>query len=81
MPGDFEPQYSPVYCAEAGYGEKPRIQCAKPHFSDDIPVISGHPTRIKPDYDQPIGHFLPLSAYFLKDLVLFGPLRSECRHF
>ena len=74
-------EYPPVYFAEAVYGEKPRIQCAKPHLSDEVHVISGHPTRIKPEYNPPIGRFLPFSAHFLKNLMPFGPLRRQRRHF
>ena len=78
---DLERQYSPVYCAEAAYAEKPGIQYAKPHLSDQIQVVYGHHTRIKPEYNQSIGHFLPLSAHFLKNRVPFRPLRSQGRHF
>jgi len=45
---DFQPKHSPVYYAEAVYGEKRGIQRAKPHLSDQVRVISGNPAGIKP---------------------------------
>ena len=79
--GNFEREYSPVYMTEAPNGKKPGIEGTQPHLPDDVQVIPGYPARIKPEYNPAIGGFLPFSAHFLKDLVIFGPLGCECGHF
>ncbi len=78
---DLNRQHAAVNVGQSGAAQKAGVESPEPHLADHIGIVASHAARVKAKPHLPAGSLLPRRTHLLQDLVPFGTLGSERRHF